>query len=113
MAKEKTEAEKEVLRAFRNVGGRLAVEGGRLAVEVGPIEYPSKRPPFAPHNEDGEEVEEEFTEYVKVLSPDKPDKRKKGDAEAPIENEEPVPLFPNLDANAKHVIAYIRVTKAT
>ncbi len=79
---------------------RESLGGGENVI----VEYPKKRPPFEPHkeNDDMQEIEEIETK-----------KSRRDLAEKPVENDGPVPLMPNLDANARHVITSIRVHKRT
>lgn len=94
------------VKSLHKDGGAILPDG---SVAVGPdwamklVEYPTKRPKFAPHKDDDMAEEEEVSEI------------KKGKAllDKPVENSGPVPLMPNLDANARHVITTIRVNKRT
>jgi len=92
---------------FKQMGGTLQPDG---SVAVGPdwempVVYPTKRK-FAAHKED--DMAETDTDEIQETR-----KSRAALIEKPVENSGPVPLMPNLDSNARHVITSIRVHKRT
>lgn len=91
----------EIMRELSLAGGTTMLPDGSVETQVGaewavPIVYPTKR-------------------KVKIMmdEEDSESKVRRSPLDKPVENTGPVPLMPNLDANARHVITSIRVIKKT
>lgn len=91
---------------FRNAGGALLNDGSVISVgaDFGLEIYDSLRKKKA------EQMEEDFNNLPEYPSKRIPGIGQKG-TESPVENSDPIPLLPNLDSNARHTVAYIRITK--